>query len=194
MWNIPDEIMATGSDAAALGVALEQVTDPEQMLIKVRELYATPDAESFDIIDLKDGHVFERYSKPQRVGGRGRRTSVELPQCTERRRAEEAVREGEERFRRLTMVTLEGIIIHEGGVVIDANPAFSRMFGYTLPELIGRNAVELIGAPEWRERLKRNVRIGLEEPYRAWASGRTAHAWHWRSWGARRRTTDAPFA
>ncbi|HEY8164669.1 MAG TPA: PAS domain S-box protein [Gemmatimonadaceae bacterium] len=67
---------------------------------------------------------------------------------TERRKNEASLRESEERFRNLTDATLEGILIHDGGVVIDANPAIARMFGYDVSELIGRNVLQLIAAPE----------------------------------------------
>ena len=92
---------------------------------------------------------------------------LELGQARERSRSEEAMRESEERFRRLTMVTVEGVLIHEAGLVLDANPSFAHMFGYELHEVIGKNAIELLAAPEYREALREIVRTNSEQPYEA---------------------------
>jgi diguanylate cyclase (GGDEF)-like protein/PAS domain S-box-containing protein len=70
MWHIPDGVLASGDDERALAYAIEQLTDPDAFLAKVKELYARLDSESFDSLTFKDGRIVERYSKPQRVDGR----------------------------------------------------------------------------------------------------------------------------
>jgi PAS domain S-box-containing protein len=73
---------------------------------------------------------------------------------TARKKAEEAIRESEDRFRGLAEATVEGILIHRDGVITDANPSVARMFGYDLSEVIGANAVDLFAVPEQKEMLR----------------------------------------
>lgn len=89
----------------------------------------------------------------------------ELGLYLERKKGEASLRESEERFRSLTDATLEGILIHDGGVVIDANPAIARMFGYEVSELIGRNVLEFIAAPESLPTLLEQMRKRSTEAY-----------------------------
>ncbi|MFC1885130.1 HD domain-containing phosphohydrolase [Thermodesulfobacteriota bacterium] len=70
MWNIPESLEEGKDDNLLLGCILEQVEQPENFIEKVGEVYNRPDEESHDIIALKDGRIFERYSRPHRVGGK----------------------------------------------------------------------------------------------------------------------------
>lgn len=67
LWKIPDEVLATRDDAQAIEFVLAQLTAPDEFASKVADLYAAPEAESFDVLTFLDGRTFERYSKPQRV-------------------------------------------------------------------------------------------------------------------------------
>lgn len=70
MWHISKEVMATRQDDKAIEFVREQLNDPETFTEKVKELYNQADATGFDILEFKDGRVFERYSIPQKVRGK----------------------------------------------------------------------------------------------------------------------------
>jgi len=79
---------------------------------------------------------------------------------TERKRSEEAIRQAEEKYRKIFENATEGIFqTSVDGRVLSANPAFTRLFGYTSPEemiaSIHDLAYDIYVDPERRRELRR---------------------------------------
>ncbi len=91
IWHIPESIVESQDDDQALEFVLDQLKDPEGFLKKVMELYAHPDAESYDVLEFKDGRIFERYSLPQQIGGKSVGRVLSFRDVTERKQAEETL-------------------------------------------------------------------------------------------------------
>ena len=92
MWRLPDDVLSSGDDDRALAAVLGQLREPRRFIDKVRALYAAPEAESFDELEFLDGRTFERYSRPQRVGGEIVGRVWSFRDVSERHRAEQALR------------------------------------------------------------------------------------------------------
>ena len=69
MWGIPEAIADARDDEEARRFVLKQLVDPSGFTARIEELQRTPEAESFDVLELEDGRVFERYSQPQMLDG-----------------------------------------------------------------------------------------------------------------------------
>src|SRR5579885_247588 len=91
LWSIPSSVMASGDDSQAIAFILKQLKDPQGFIKRVNEIYAQPEASSYDVIEFNDGRVFERYSQPQRIGERIVGRVWSFRDVTERVRAEEAL-------------------------------------------------------------------------------------------------------
>jgi PAS domain S-box-containing protein len=68
LWRIPPDLACQRDDEKLLAYACEQLESPDQFLRGTRDLYSHPERESFDVVHFKDGRVFERFSRPQRIG------------------------------------------------------------------------------------------------------------------------------
>jgi diguanylate cyclase (GGDEF)-like protein/PAS domain S-box-containing protein len=91
LWRLPPEVLTSAEDRVFLAHVRAQVKSPEQFLARVRQLYAQPEAESFERIEFKDETVLERYSVPHRLDGKAVGRVWSFRDITERRRAEEKV-------------------------------------------------------------------------------------------------------
>jgi PAS domain S-box-containing protein len=79
-----------------------------------------------------------------------RESNLRLQQeVSERKQAEESLRESETRFRTLAESTFEGLCVSENGLIIDANSSLARMLACEASEIIGRRVDDFL-EPEMR--------------------------------------------
>jgi PAS domain S-box-containing protein len=77
---------------------------------------------------------------------------------TDQKVAEAALRESEERYRRLVELSPEAIVVHSEGKFVYVNPAAERLWGASSPEeLLGRDILDFVH-PDFRDIVKRRVR------------------------------------
>lgn len=96
-----------------------------------------------------------------------RRKVVELEKSlTKFRHAEKALQESEERFKTLSNLTFEGILIHADGIVRDLNLSFANIVGYKREELLGKNIIEMLVPRKYHQLLIEKIRKRHIEPYR----------------------------
>ena len=93
MWGLSPIVESSQTHTQLMTEVLDQLLEPEVFLQRLKEIYADPDTESGDVIEFKDGRIFERYSQAQRIGGISVGRVWSLRDVTARKRGEEAVQQ-----------------------------------------------------------------------------------------------------
>jgi diguanylate cyclase (GGDEF)-like protein/PAS domain S-box-containing protein len=68
MWQVPDAIMASPDPEERLAFLMTQLKEPETFKKRILEIYSQPHEKVVDILELKNGKIFERYSLPHNFG------------------------------------------------------------------------------------------------------------------------------
>jgi len=130
MWRLPSAAMAT-CEARRLAMAA-QMKDPEGFLRRVLMLNDNPEEMAFDLLEFKDGRIFERYSQPQRVGDRTVGRVINFRDVTAQKQAELDLRKQKEQTERLLLNILPAPIAErlkqENRRIADIFPDVTVMF------------------------------------------------------------------
>ncbi|MDZ8107798.1 MAG: PAS domain S-box protein [Nostoc sp. DedQUE12a] len=174
MWSIPESLLLPSQSNERFKFMSEQTRDPEAFIARVKELfYEYPEQEACDLVEMKDGRVFERFSQPQwkvdKIIGR----VWSFRDITARQQVEKALSESEIKFRRIvensndiiSLIDLEGRISY-------ISPNLAKLTGYDTTELEGIPFADFLhpdDLPSCLDAVNRVVTTGerLEVEYRA---------------------------
>ncbi len=153
LWRIPDEVMASRERHRILETALRQIREPEAFLARTEAIYASDPPESFDLIDLADGRVFERWSRVQRVEERTVGRVWSFRDITPRKRAEEELRHQRE-WLEVTLSSIGDAVIATDmeARVTFLNPVAADLTGWSSREAAGRPLDEIFQVVNERTR------------------------------------------
>jgi PAS domain S-box-containing protein len=164
VWNPAAEKMLGWSHQEVMGRPLPSVSAEQREQFKsFRERIRR--GETLDGIEVRrqrrDGTPIDYsiYASPlhdpeRRITG----NVAVLVDMTDRKRAEQALRASEEKYRTLFEESIDGVyFILRDGQLTDANKAFCDVFGYTRKEMIGKNVLEMYVNPADQQRFQNEI-------------------------------------
>ncbi|WP_040484096.1 response regulator [Lyngbya aestuarii] len=91
-WQIPEETLKPPHEQSALTFVLRKLKYPPRFLNTVMQLSAAPKTPTYDIVEFKDGRIFEVYSHPSKVGEKIVGRVWSFRDITERKRVEKSLK------------------------------------------------------------------------------------------------------
>jgi diguanylate cyclase (GGDEF)-like protein/PAS domain S-box-containing protein len=140
LWRLSPQLVSARLDAPVFQSVVDQIKDSEKFSARVKYLYAHHDDKSREEIPLKDGRTIDRYSAPiAREDGVYYGRVWYFRDITERKQAEEAMRESEERFSGAFEYAPIGVaLVSPEGRWLKVNRALCDLVGYSSTELLAR--------------------------------------------------------
>ncbi|GBO53166.1 adenylate cyclase [Pseudanabaena sp. lw0831] len=150
MFLLSPEILSTNDADLRLEFLSTMMIDPQDFMLRSQEFYRHPEYESYDLLELIDGRVLERYSRPQRIGNQiiGRVWSFQ--DITARVRAEQALEEQKTYLRLIIDSIPQQIFWKDTNLVFrGCNKNWAMSAQLATPEsVVGKTDYDLIGNPE----------------------------------------------
>jgi diguanylate cyclase (GGDEF)-like protein/PAS domain S-box-containing protein len=161
--NHAASVMLGYRDQGLIGKHLRSVVSPDENLTTGQLIHSLGLLEQSMVWSTSTGgriDVLATSSFVRDEGGDPVGVVYAATDITERRRAEQRLRESEERYRLLFERNLAGVYRSSlDGPILDCNDALARTFGYrNRAELLGQSAFSLYNADEDRQRLLAQVR------------------------------------
>ncbi|MFM7723089.1 MAG: ATP-binding protein [Bacteroidota bacterium] len=165
------------SEEELIGVDCSNIAQEVQRLFVNEEYFVTQINEIFErrnlslneLLELKDGRVFERDYIPVFVDGEQSGHLWKYTDVTDRILAEKRLRNREAKFKGIIDNFHLGLLeVAEDGKIITANEAFCEMSGYSHSEMIGQDGGELFLDATERELMKQrneSRRVGIKDVY-----------------------------
>jgi PAS domain S-box-containing protein len=128
LWGIPEAQMAERDGRVAFEASVASLRDPEGFAEKLEAIHANPRAETFDVLELRDGRTFERASVPFHVEGQGSGRVYTFRDVTERLREEASRARLEDEMRQAQKMEAVGRLA--GGIAHHFNNLLTVISGY----------------------------------------------------------------
>ena len=153
MWGMTAEELNRMPTADAPQRISEQINKTGDYYEKTKRIDLPNDESTFDVLELKDGRIYERYSQPQRLTGEIVGRVFSFRDITERKRAEENLRDSRQWLRAILDGSRDGIVIEDDGIITYVNQAYLRLLQYERPEDLMGKCISTFLPPEEAERL-----------------------------------------
>src|SRR6516162_4261798 len=177
IWGLPEELVSLRDIQKIRGFIAQQLKDSGKFLARIAAIEASKE-KSFDLLELIDGKLVERYSEVISAGGKaaGRVWSFRL--VAERQHSD------------LVAHRLAAIVDNSGDAIIGKdlnsiitswNKGAERIFGYSAEEMVGTSIMRLIPLERQAEedeilsRIKRGERYDHFDTIRVTKDGRQLH-------------------
>jgi two-component system, sensor histidine kinase and response regulator len=134
MWGLPEDSLSSLKEGELLAMQAVQLVDPQQFIDQIRS--RARDKDSFTVVELKDGRIFERYVTAQIVRGQVVGKVVNYRDVTQRVQFEQKMMFNH------TVVESSGPMIwinQEGRNITYANRAACDLLGFRIDEVVGRS-------------------------------------------------------
>jgi diguanylate cyclase (GGDEF)-like protein/PAS domain S-box-containing protein len=138
MWHLPADWCSTIANGIWPEALRHHVAEPDTFVQRIADLSATPEAESYDLIALRDGRILERYSTPYRVGSEIAGRLWSCRDVTQRQRAEAATRETAQRLQGMFNNAAVGVVlVSPEGDFIEINDRWAEMLRMSRAAVLG---------------------------------------------------------
>ncbi|HVW65269.1 MAG TPA: ATP-binding protein [Nitrosospira sp.] len=156
MWGIKRDLSYFSEHRQLLQFCGRYMKDPQVFFERTEKIYASWPPDTYDVLELTDGRVIERFSKIQYIESQNIGRVWTYRDITRRRRAEEAVRESGERLQFMAdSMPLKIFMCRPDGEADYMNRQWLDFTGETVDKLLGWEWTKFIHPDDLEENVER---------------------------------------